>query len=55
MKFDMKTSLAVLAVFVAAYHMGKKAAGGSGAATGSTSDPVASPADWWSYAGSWAM
>jgi hypothetical protein len=55
MKFNLQMTLAAVAVFAVAYHMGKRSGGGAGHAQGSVADPMASPADWWSFAGSWNL
>lgn len=49
MKINMNQALAGLALFVIAYHLGKrKAAAAPGAAAADQT-----PATWWTYAGAW--
>lgn len=49
MKIDLTQALAGLALFVVAYHLGKRGK----AAGGVTENRVDGAGDWWTYAGMW--
>lgn len=53
MKIDMTQALLGLGIFVVAYHLGKRRAVAAPAAA--ADNTAQTPADWWTYAGGWAV
>lgn len=50
MKINLEMTMAAVALFAVAYHLGKRRAVAERPAGAVT---AASPADWWTFAGAW--